>query len=461
MSKVNRRAVGISRSNSEGAILTHEGAPASIHLTPEQQLRRLVSSCFLWDDEFYVDGATIAEQIEKAAMAVEPAVLGRIAVETRNVAHLRHVPLLLLDILTYRAPDYAGAVAQCMRRADDPAELIALHLTRRDLLNKNRAKSIPASIRKGIELAMQTGRDFGRYGLAKYERGDALVKLRDVFRLVRPRPLNREQSDLWKMAIAGELEATDTWEHELMIGKDKRATFTRLLREDKLGYMALLRNLRNMERANVDRKLITDAIRARKGAARVLPFRYVAAARAVPTFEQAIDEALRNCVSEMRPLEGGTTVLVDVSHSMNAKLSEKSDLTRMDAAATLASVIPGDRRVFTFSTNIVEVAARVGMAGIEQIIGSQPHMNTYLGAACRAMDGLRQRTRRLIVITDEESHDEVRVPTHYERRYLINVASAQHGVSYGNPHLDEPEWSAHLDGFSENVIKFIRELEGE
>jgi len=116
-----------------------------------------------------------------------------------------------------------------------------------------------------------------------------------------------------------------------------------------------------------DRKLITDAIRARKGAARVLPFRYVAAARAVPTFEPAIDEALRNCVSEMLPLEGGTTVLVDVSHSMDAKLSAKSDLTRMDAAATLASVIPGDRRVFTFSTNIVEVPARVGMAGIEQM----------------------------------------------------------------------------------------------
>ena len=65
-------------------------------------------------------------------------------------------------------------------------------------------------------------------------------------------------------------------------GKDKKETFERLIREGKLGYLALLRNLRNMTDAKVDSGLIRDAIVARKGADRVLPFRYIAAARACP-----------------------------------------------------------------------------------------------------------------------------------------------------------------------------------
>jgi hypothetical protein len=77
---------------------------------------------------------------------------------------------------------------------------------------------------------------------------------------------------------------------------------------------------------------------------------------------------------------------------------------------------------------------------------SQRHSGTRLGAA---LDSIGEPYDRIIVITDEQSHDSVGAPR--GRGYIINVASARNGVGYG-------PWT-HIDGFSEAVIDYIRELE--
>lgn len=431
---------------------THEGAPAA-RINPVQRLRRLVMSCMLWEGEFYVDGKMIADQITDAASKVSASQLAAIAIEARNTAQLRHVPLLLIDILTQRFSDMAGVVAQVLQRSDEPGELIAINLKRRGILNVNKAKTLPASIRKGIELALQFGRDFGEYGLAKYDRDDA-VKIKDVLRLVHPKPLSAAQDQLWKRAVKGELKAPDTWEVALSHGADKKEVFERLLREQRLGYLALLRNLRNMENADVDRELIQEALVARRGAARVLPFRYIAAARAAPSLDYWINEALLSSILETPKLKGRTFVLVDVSGSMGNKLSEKSDLTRMDAAAALASVVNGDDvRVWTFSMTLTQVPPRRGLAGVDAVIKSQQHMGTYLGQSLERLNGEMRLEDRLIVVTDEQSADPVGLPVP-KKAYMINVASDRNGVGYG------PHW-VHFDGFSEAVLRFIVEHERE
>jgi hypothetical protein len=174
-----------------------------------------------------------------------------------------------------------------------------------------------------------------------------------------------------------------------------------------------------------------------------------------------IDEALVAAIADMAPLPGRTIALVDVSASMDAPLSTrkkytgKSDLpplNRLDAAATLASIIPGDRvRVFTFSDHTVELPPRKGLAGVDAIRQSQQHLSTRLGAAISHVN--QQPHDRLIVITDEQSHDYVPVPR-ARHAYLINVAPYQNGVGYGDGWI-------HLDGFSEAVLRFIQEYEAE
>jgi hypothetical protein len=423
---------------------THEGAPAFGHLKPAQELRRSVLSCLLWENEFYENGQTIAERISKLARETELCEVINLAIEARTKHGLRHVPLLLLLAVIERSRGMAitqDVIEKVIQRPDEMGELLSLYWAQ-----KGNKHMLPAGMRKG--LARVIGK-FSEYQLAKYDR-DGAVKLRDVFRLVRPTPINEEQSMLWKRAVKRELETPDTWEVSLSGGANKKETFERLIREGKLGYLALLRNLRNMAQSGCDVDLVRQAIVARKGAQLVLPFRYVAAARAAPQFEPALDQALCEAVAEMPILAGKTIVLVDVSHSMNARLSGKSDMTRMIAASTLAAIIPGDVRLFSFSNEIVEVPPRRGMAGVDALVRSQHHSNTYLGLAVNAINGLPHD--RLIVVTDEQSND--RVPDPVSRRaYMINVASARNGVGYGR-------W-VHIDGFSEAILRFIREFEND
>lgn len=420
--------------------VTFEGAPAVI-LTAEQLLRRSVLSCLLWEDEFYEDGLAIADRIAALASAVAPQVTAGLAIEARETFKLRHAPLMLLVALTRTGsgtPLVAQTIERVIQRADELTEFLALYW-------RDRRKPLSKQMKKGLAAAFGK---FDAYQLAKYDR-DGPVKLRDVLFLVHAKPKNEAQAALWKQVADRTLAAPDTWEVALSGGADKRETFQRLLAEKKLGYLALLRNLRNMDQAGVDEALVKEAILARRGAERVLPFRYVAAARAAPRFEPWLDQALAETVLEGAVFDGRTIILVDVSGSMDWKLSAKSDLTRMDAAATLASIVPGDVRVFTFSHDVKEVPPRRGMAGIDAVIRSQPHGGTELGKAIEKINALPHD--RLIVVTDEQSHDRVPDPK-AAKAYMVNVASARNGVGYG------PRWT-HIDGFSEAVLGFIREHE--
>ena len=404
-------------------IRTHEGATAAPQ-NDLQKLRRSTMSCMLFEGEFYEDGQTIASRITDLASRVSASDVAALAIEARERMNLRHVPLLLviavIDKRLGQAFDTAGLIERVCQRADEPGELLALYW-------KDGRRPIPAAMKRGLARAMAK---FDAYQLAKYDRKTG-VKLADVLRLTHPKPANDEMDSRYEGIVRGTLEAPDTWEVALSAGGDKRATFERLLDEGGLGYMALLRNLRGMDEAGVDADKVRKAILARRGASRVLPFRYVAAARAAPRYEPVLDEALSAAVEEMSVLEGETI-----------------DLTRLDAAATLASVIHGRTRVFTFSDSVVEVPPRRGMAGVEAIRRSQPHHGTWLGRAVQEVS--RHRHDRIIVITDEQSHDTVGSAA-VEKAYMINVASSERAVGHG-------AWTK-ISGFSENVLTWIQQKE--
>lgn len=415
-------------------INTHEYGKAA-HISDKSMLRRSVLSCLLWEDEFYEDGKKIADRIVELASSLPDQFVQELAVEARNKFNLRHVPLLLLA-----AKPNAQAIYNTVNRADELAELLAIYW-------RNGKKAIPAQLKKGLAKAFTK---FDSYQLSKYNRDNA-IKLRDVLFMVHAKPKDAEQAEVWKKLIDGTLESPDTWEVALSSGADKRETFERLLKEGKLGYLALLRNLRNMIEANVDSSLVIDAIDTAKGIEKILPFRFIAAARHAPQYEPYLDRAMCRSIDFLPKLKGKTVILVDVSGSMRDKLSSKSDMTRMDAAAALGSIVNCDElRVFTFSNGLVEVPPRKGMSGVDAIIRSQPHGGTYLAGALQEINN-NMNYERIIVITDEQVHDGIVPPKAGSIGYLINVASNRNGVGYG-------QWK-HIDGFSENVLRWIHETE--
>lgn len=456
-------------------VYTHEGAPAA-RISEYAQLRRSVLSCLLWEKSFYESGESIADRIATLAANVPAPKVAALAVEAREAMKLRHVPLLLCTVLAKIGSGsslVSDTLANVIRRADEPGEFLSLYW-------RNGKTPLSKQVKKGLAKAIAK---FSAYQLGKYN-GDAAVKLRDILFLTHAKPKDigdnaskmiggvskpnykrgevmRHEGTLYSKLVEGTLESPDTWEVALSSGKDKCETFTRLLQEGKLGYLALLRNLRNMVASGVDTQLIRDAILARKGAEVVLPFRYVAAARACPQLEPYIDQALSEAIAELPVLPGKTIVLADVSRSMLEKLSGKSDLTRMDAACALASLINGDVRMFSFSNRLVEVPPRRGMAGVDALMKSQEFNGTALFDSVAEVQA-RLTYDRLIIITDEQANAPnigyvqgrlTRMPgvKPGTKGYCINVGIDKNGVGYG-------PWT-HIDGFSEAVLRWIIEFE--
>ncbi len=418
---------------------THEGAPAR-NISPELALRRSVLACLLWEDQFYEDGVEIAGRIQSLVSKVGAEAVAALAVEARAKMKLRHVPLLLVRemarLKTHRAL-VSQTLAQVIQRADELAEFVAIYW-------KEGKVPLSAQAKKGLAKAF---RKFDEYQLAKYDRNGP-IRLRDVLFLCHAKPRDAEQAALWKRLIEGELRSPDTWEVALSSGADKRDAWERLLRERKLGALALLRNLRNMKQVGVDESLVLGGIDS-MDTARVLPFRFLAAARYVPQWEESLERAMLSSLTAQEKLAGRTVLLVDISGSMTAALSRRSEMLRTDAAYGLAILlreICAHAAVFTFSNDLVEVPPRRGFALRDALDGSQSHGGTYLG---RALEKLREQYDRIIVITDEQAHD--RVPGPRGRGYVINVASNKNGVGYG-------AWT-HIDGWSEAVVEYIRSLE--
>lgn len=445
-------------------IFTHEGGRAS-RTSLQQQLERSVMSCLLWEDTFYESGEDIATRIRSLVAQNSGQFVSALAITAREEMKLRHVPLLLVREMA-RNPEQreyvADTLARVIQRADELTEFLAIYW------KDGKDQPLAAQVKKGLARAFAK---FDEFALARYNR-DADVKLRDVLFLTHAKPadaegrgkkiaavkkkgyvrgeVRRHANSLFTKLVNDELKTPDTWETELSAGKDKKATFERLIKENKLGALALLRNLRGMTEANVDRDAIVKGLQTMK-TERVLPFRFISAAKYAPQFEPQLEQAMFKCLEGADRLGGKTILLVDVSGSMADPVSGKSDLTRLDAACALGILlreICDDLQVFTFSERTVQVPARRGFALRDAIKTSQSHMGTYLG---ESLDVLKYGAGvdRLIVITDEQSADKVGAPK--AKGYMLNVASYQNGVGYG-------KWN-HIDGWSESVVRFITELE--
>ena len=441
-------------------IFTHEGGRA----TPTDsfhELKRAVLTCLLWEDSFYETGSEVAKRISELIPKVKPEQVAALAAEARDRMNLRHVPLYLLNELS-RIKGAGALVSETLghviQRVDELSEFLAIYW-------REKKHPLSAGVKRGLARAFGK---FDAYRLAKYDR-ESKIKLRDVLFLCHAKPKDEEQAALWKRLIEGTLETPDTWEVELSAGKNKRETFERLIREGKLGGLALLRNLRGMLEAQVDEQIIRE--RLAQGAARAFPYRFVVAAKFTARIEDAIEDAMFKAVEKLDGLPGKTGLLIDVSGSMDYRLNSKGQSTtwfnhaevagveetsRIDVAAGLAILLREKAEqvlVATFSDSVVEVPPRRGFALRDAIQRSQQHGGTALRAALENLKAhfAWKGIDRLIVITDEQSQDgcaDAWIP----KSYLVNVAPNKNGVSYRNG------WRR-IDGFSERILDYIAEFE--
>ena len=432
---------------------THEGGRAA-RSTPEKELTRTVATCLLWENTFYESGNAIADRIAELCKVVDPDVIGQLAIGARTDLHLRHVPLFLALQLVKRGLNswyHVGRViTEVIQRPDEMSEFLSLYW-------KDGKRPLAKQVKIGLASAFKK---FSPYQLSKWDRASK-VTLRDVMFLTHPRPKYDGQEITWRDLANKSLESADTWEVALSRGDNKKETWERLLTEKKLGYMALLANLRNMAEVNVKPSLVGQALIDGAPTSKALPFRFVAAAKAAPQWTDYLSEAMEISAkkSELGQLPGTTLLLIDVSGSMDATLSAKSTISRLEAAAALAVLARGQSercRVLTFSYNCVEVEPVHGLKMIAAIDKSQQHGATYLGGSIKGMaaHGLLDLASRLIVVTDEQAQPGHELPkwTWPGRGYVINVAPYEHGLS------NKDGW-VKINGWSDRAIEFIQRYE--
>lgn len=431
-------------------VYTHEGGRAS-RISPLAQLERSVLSCLLWEDSFYENGVSVADRIGKLVAQCSPADVSEVAQKARTEFKLRHVPLLIAAHMAKNGyTNTADTIAAVIQRADELAELPSIYWKLNGPSKNGQNVPLSAQMKKGLARAFTK---FDAYQLAKYNR-DSEVKLRDVLFLCHAKPKDEAQEAIWKQLVDGTLPAPDTWEVSLSAGADKGQTFTRLLQENKLGYMALLRNLRNMDEAKVNRDLICRSLLEGASRSKALPFRFIAALRHAPMFASVLDEAMQRSLQDMERLPGRTVIAVDVSGSMSSELSRRSQMRCNEAAAAVAILLRGicpDTRVIGFGSDAQEIPAFQGLAIAEHLrnFGNVVGCGTEVGRAAALANRLGYD--RVIIITDEQSRDNMVSPLPGTKAYIVNVASYENGIGYG-------QWT-HINGFSEGVVRYMQEIE--
>jgi len=460
---------------------THGGAVVKNISKADELLRRSVLANMLWEDLFYEDGVAVVDRIKELIPKVKSQSVAELAIEARNIWKLRHVPLLLIREMA-RLNTHKHLVArtleQVIQRPDELGEFLKLYW-------KDKKEPISAQVKKGLAAAFTK---FDAYQLAKWSKDSADIKLRDVLFLTHAKPLtgtkgftkamrkgkapypNDKGSQLFKGLVEDSLPVPETWETLLSAGNDKKESWEKLLKENKLPAFALIKNLRNMESANVDRNLISESMSKMK-TDRILPFRFIIAAKHAPRYEGDLEKALYKAMQDRTKLPGKTILIIDVSGSMyGGKIARYAEGDRVTVASSLAVLVRegcdnpviyvtgGNDRTRIHKTQIVP--SRRGFGLSDYIYNTQEPLGGGGIFLKQVMDYVYDKEKsadRIIVITDEQdcgvgsedSPDRARAFGKYN--YIINVSSEKNGIGYG-------KWT-HISGWSESVLDYIQVYE--
>lgn len=437
MAAINKRKVST-------PVFTHEGGKAS-HIGFEEKLQRTVLCCLLNEDTFYEDGESIKDRIKEYMGKVST----EFAIATLNKAkheyHLRHTPLFMLTVLASQGKLTKELVYSTVTRVDDITELLAMYLA-------DGKKTLPKQLQKGLAMSFDK---FDEYQFGKYKGNKKNVSLKDAVMLCHPKAPNDEKNALYKKIVDNSLATPLTWETELSTGKDKKTVFENLLSQNRLGALALLRNLRNMEQAQVSQHAIVNGIE-KMNVRGIMPYNFYTANKySAGTYSKQLEAAMLRAAREtFDKLEGNTLFMVDVSGSMNSKLAGKSDVSRGEAAASLAAIMDEVcefDKVYTFDMDPHQTRSKgFSLADACSRCGGGTDVQ---GCTNRVVESNTRPFDRVIIITDEQSSggrfskEVLRIP----HKYIVNVAPYQFGIEYDN--------FIHINGFSDGIFKYIAEYE--
>ena len=441
-------------------IRTHQGG-AGWSRDPKSDLFLLGVTNMVSEDTFYEAATNRDDRFAALVQQVtveDPAWVGRFVRFLRETANMRSASVVAAaeHVLARRGskissgsnlnvPTVRSVVDSVLLRPDEPGEFVGYWLQRH-------GRTFPGGVQRGVADAVR--RLYTEKNALKYDGTSRGVRMGDVIELIHPEPKDHQQNELFKwllerrhnrleshvdldmlpmilnrmmvegMPVAQRREYLEenlvgvllaqagmTWEALagwLQGPMDRRAWEVMI---PNMGYMALLRNLRNFDRAGV-RDDVAETVAARLGdpaevaRSRQFPMRFLSAYKAAPSlrWSYALEKALNASLANVPVLPGRTLILVDQSQSMFAPLSGRSDLTRAEAAAVFGTALAlrAERPTLVqFGTTSSEIRVRPGDSVLPIVVGQFHDLGGTNTA--EAVDAHYKGHDRVVVVTDEQA----------------------------------------------------------
>ncbi|MBS1735371.1 MAG: TROVE domain-containing protein [Bacteroidetes bacterium] len=374
-------------------------------------------------------------------------------------------------------------------RLDDMLEIAACYQA------KNPGKGLSNAIKKGFKLVLESADE---YELAKYQASNRDLSLVDIVNLVHPKP-SEKMAPIFAKLMKGELKQFNTVEDKntkagqevaakvktgkitkeeaaVELAQAKEDNYAELIKTRKIGYLALLRNLRNILKTGTNGELIADACElltdtklikqslvfphqidlaleimlAEFGASKAMPF--------IKALNKAYELAIPN-LTELFP-NGKTAVVFDSSGSMSTfiKLANKNEGSEASIAkaaliaSTLAKGIGADVYHFADTTAQIKFNPLDTVNTLKNQFLSKQGSVGYGTSFNSIMKTLGDKYDRIFVISDMQSGD---TPFSKTRAHIYSINIAGYGTTSIKPNNKVYQ----LFGYSADIYELVKKVE--
>lgn len=448
------------------------------------QLISMLFSSFV-KNEFYQTEEQLIQRVDTLIKELDNKTVAKAAIYARTTLGMRSISHVVASILAPYisgenwAKDFYNSI---IYRPDDMTEIMSYY--------QQNSKHLPNSMKKGFAKAFDK---FDAYQIAKYRNSKSKVKLVDIVNLVHPVPVEKNRLALQNL-VKGQLKSFDTWEVELSAAGQnaksdkekatiKENVWKHLISERKIGYFALLRNLRNIIlqaptmvpdacQMLIDKKLISKSL--------VLPFRFISAFNVVQGMDAcketrlvliSLSSALDISMFNVPEFGGETLVVCDYSGSMGGGYDSMRVKGTLFGVA-LAKKCNADFMIFgndsqyinynpldaatTIISNTSKLNTGWGASGIHGQVGYGTNFDSIFQTANKKYD-------RIVIFSDMQGwvghNTPVRSLNYYKKEFHVNPIIYSFDLSgYGTMQFPENGVFC-MVGLSDKVFDIMNLLE--
>lgn len=444
---------------------TNEGGAGFAYTDPHTELF-LAAVSGLLKDQFYESADTRVARIVDLVAKCDPEWLRGFMPWLRDVAHLRSAPIVIAaEYVKAGFPDARHTVASVLKRPDEPGEILAYWRARH-------GRSLPMALKRGVADAVT--RLYNERAVIRWDGQGKTWRFGDVINTVHPKPAGPRQSDLFRYCLDRRRNNVDVPESLVELATDARLldlpenerTLDMVPRSwgweriagwipggmtaaaweaaiPNMGYMALIRNLRNFDQAGVSDSVkhavagrIADLDEVAKS--KQLPFRFLNAYLNAPSdrWKWPLTQALEASVGNLPALIGRTLIMVDCSGSMGYE-SARGGASRSQTAALFAWSIArrcDDAVIAAYDNQIQGAFTEAQKVDSVLAASTNPAFAPKGGTATWACTATVNRDLgpfdRIVILTDEQAHDTdqgINVPVITWNLAGYDTAHAAHG----------------------------------